>query len=64
MQVSVVERLCEDRELQDDLRLLGGVPLLLTLLRLAHTHTLSISLSHTHTLSLSHIHTLSLSSFQ
>jgi serine/threonine protein kinase len=30
--VSVVERLCEDTELQEDFRLLGGVPLLLSLL--------------------------------
>ena len=32
LQVSVVERLCEDTELQEDFRLLGGVPLLLSLL--------------------------------
>ena len=32
LQVSVVERLCEDTELREDFRLLGGVPLLLSLL--------------------------------
>lgn len=31
--MSVIERLSEDKELQDDFRLLGGVPLLLALLR-------------------------------
>ena len=29
----MIERLSEDKELQDDFRLLGGVPLLLALLR-------------------------------
>ena len=43
-----MERLSEDQELRDDFRLLGGVPLILSLLRYTHTHT------HTHT----HAHTI------
>lgn len=33
MQVGVIEKFAEDSELQDEIRLLGGIPLILALLR-------------------------------
>lgn len=35
MQVGVIEKFAEDSELQDEIRLLGGIPLILALLRSA-----------------------------
>ena len=56
----MIEKFAEDSELEDEIRLLGGIPLILALLRSAthmqcshvHTHT-----RHTHTCTHTHAHT-------
>ena len=54
--MGVIERLAEDSELQEEIRLLGGIPLILTLLRYMQlpSNTCSLSPRYIHVVTLAY----------